>query len=49
VFQVVAQIASALDALHRDGFLHRDVKGGNLLVGRDGRAVLLDYGSCTWA
>jgi serine/threonine protein kinase len=49
VFQVVAQIASALDALHRDGFLHRDVKGDNLLVGPDGRSVLLDYGSCTWA
>jgi serine/threonine protein kinase len=49
VFQVVAQVAWALDTLHRDRYLHRDVKGDNILVDAEGRAVLMDYGSSTWA
>jgi serine/threonine protein kinase len=46
--RMVAQVASALDALHREGCIHRDVKGDNFLVEPTGRAVLMDYGSSTW-
>jgi serine/threonine protein kinase len=48
VLQVLAQVARALEVLHRSECLHRDIKGDNILVEREGRALLTDFGSGTW-
>ncbi|MEU4229827.1 protein kinase [Nonomuraea sp. NPDC026600] len=42
--ELIAQAASALQAVHEQGIVHRDVKPGNLLVQRDGTLVLTDFG-----
>jgi WD40 repeat protein len=41
---IVEQIASALDAAHRVGLVHRDVKPSNILLTGDDFAYLIDFG-----
>lgn len=41
---VARQVAEALDALHTAGWLHGDVKPGNVQVSASGHATLLDLG-----
>lgn len=44
VVEVISQVAEALEALHRAGWVHGDVKAENILFNADDRAVLTDLG-----
>lgn len=42
--ELVATVAEALHYAHKQGLVHRDVKPGNILIGKDGQPYVVDFG-----
>jgi serine/threonine-protein kinase len=44
VFELAEAICAGLGAAHAAGVVHRDLKPGNVLIAKDGRVVISDFG-----
>jgi len=42
--KIASAVSEGLRAMHRRGFIHRDIKPGNIMICRDGRLCLMDFG-----
>ena len=44
IIDLAIQICEGLDKAHKAGVIHRDIKPGNILIDRDGRPRIADFG-----
>ena len=47
LIKIMEGIAKGIQAVQSVGYIHRDIKIENVLIGDDGNYKLCDFGSCT--
>src|SRR5260221_4927358 len=45
VDRILWPLLDGLEVVHRAGFLHRDIKPANILLNREGKPTLIDFGA----
>lgn len=48
VFGVLGYLIDIVEELHKKGILHRDIKPSNLIVRKDGKITLIDFGAACY-
>ena len=44
ILEISCEVASGLSRAHEAGIMHRDLKPENVMISKDGRAKILDFG-----